>query len=313
MSANCFQLYGSRTVEEDEEDSQLPNFHHHDSMPVNQRRVLKAAEGPPNSQRYPSQHQSSQRRQPQSQRSDNFIVSGEPDSQPYPSQVSSYQDAQDPNNFLSSSRQPTPSTPSQSSQIPVTPSQSLSTPARPITARGLTFTPQTPRGSSRQATPSQQSVVRWEPFRTIPINPIPPQLSDEPIIPDPLRPQPQFVAPYRPQSPEHFAKRSYGSKKRLPLAFQDRSPSPPQWPSLDCTPYTLPATPSIWPREGEFPRPPPREPLISVKGFIRRVEGDEGRVARWEQQGWGNHPSNLSRCAGVQGFFQVEDFPAWNW
>ena len=33
-------------------------------------------------------------------------------------------------------------------------------------------------------------------------------------------------------------------------------------------------------------------------------------MARWEQQGWGNHPSNLSRCAGVQGFFQVEDFPA---
>ena len=50
-------------------------------------------------------------------------------------------------------------------------------------------------------------------------------------------------------------------------------------------------------------------PVRSVIGHIRREDGDLGRVERWEREGWGNHPSNIERCAGRKGFRRREDFP----
>lgn len=60
--------------------------------------------------------------------------------------------------------------------------------------------------------------------------------------------------------------------------------------------------------------PPPRiipttHRLEPVDDKVLRFRGDEGRIRRWNQEGWGDHPDNQALVEGKRSYYQIADFP----
>ena len=129
------------------------------------------------------------------------------------------------------------------------------------------------------------------------------------------------IDPIPSESSDHFLMTLYNEerqRRRIPRAF---------WPTEDFRGTESQASasqratrsPSVWREEEEDIRLRATSwddwhgyPLTKVDNLIVRVVGDEMRVARWNMEGFGNHPSNIARCkARDGGFFEfVRQFPA---